>query len=378
MPTKKKLFFTILSFLLLISILIEGGLFLPASALSVSADSAILIDGNSGKVLYSKNAHQIRPMASTTKIMTAVVAIESGDLDRTVKIPDAAVGIEGSSIYLCKGEELTLRQLLYALLLASANDAAVAIAIEIGGSIEGFADLMNKKAAQLGLSNTHFDNPHGLDSDTHYTTAADLAALAAYAMSIPDLREIVSQYKKELPMTGKENGRLVVNHNKLLRSYDGAIGVKTGFTKKSGRCLISAAERDGALLIAVTLSAPDDWNDHTNMLDYGFENYVSTPLNDGGIIFGIPVVSGTSGTVSCGSDIHPSVLLSKDHGSIVCRIECDRFLYAPVEKNETVGKVTYFCDGVKLAETELKAFEDVPLAPQKYTLWDRIKNLFGS
>ena len=266
---------------------------------------------------------------------------------------------------------------MYALLLSSANDAATAIAIEIGGSIEGFSDLMNDTAKKIGLNNTHFDNPHGLDSDTHYTTAKDLAALAAYAMKIPEFREIVSKYKAQIPMCGTENGRLLVNHNKLLKSYEGVIGVKTGFTKKSGRCLVSAAERDGALLIAVTLSAPDDWRDHAAMLDYGFENYVSVPLSDGNINVNIPVVSGKADTVSCGTleDVH--VLLPKDHKNIVCRVESDRFLYAPVDVGESVGKVIFSCDGKTLAELELVALHPIELKPQKYTFWDKIKDIFG-
>lgn len=377
MPIIKKLVKPLVLFVLIASLL-SGGVVVSASAPSLSAQSAILIDAKSGTVLFQKNADRPRPMASTTKIMTAVIAIESGRLDRTVKITKESVGIEGSSIYLCEGEILTLRQLLYALLLSSANDAATAIAIEVGGSIEGFTELMNKKAELLGLTNTHFDNPHGLDSDNHYTTASDLAALAAYAITLEEFRNIVSCYKHSIPMSGNENGRLLVNHNKLLKSYGGVIGVKTGFTKKSGRCLVSAAERNGTTLIAVTLSAPDDWRDHAAMLDYGFENFVSVPLSDGGIIFDIPVISGVSSTVGCASLKSAYALLPKDHGAIVCKVEADRFLYAPVDKGEKVGKITFVCDGKILGEIEITATEDVALCKQKVSLWDKIKNLFGS
>ena len=377
MSVKRRLIRSITSFFIAVALLYNIGMPLPISALSLSAQSAVLIDGKNGSVLFEKNAHILRPMASTTKIMTAVVAIESGDLDRTVIIPQEAVGVEGSSIYLCKDEALTLRQLLYALLLSSANDAATAIAIEIGGNIEGFAELMNQKAAALGLKNTHFDNPHGLDGKTHYTTACDLALLAAYAMSIDEFREIVSKQKFSIPMLNNENGRLLVNHNKLLRSYQGVIGVKTGFTKKSGRCLVSAAERDGALLIAVTLAAPDDWRDHTAMLDYGFENYESVTLSDGNIALNIPDRCGKQPSVNCEATDSISLLLPKDHGSIICRIEADRFLYAPVSAGESVGKITYICDGRKLAESELFASEDIELKKQSYTIWDRIKELIG-
>lgn len=376
MSVIKKLARAMIALTVLFSVFIDGSLF-SVSALSVSADSAILIDGKSGAILYSKNAQRVRPMASTTKIMTALLAIESGNLDRSVTVTRESVGVEGSSIYLTEGEELTLRQLLYALLLSSANDAATAIAIEIGGSVEDFAEMMNKKAAQLGLSSTHFDNPHGLDSGSHYTTANDLALLAAHAMSIPEFRSIVSCYKTTIPMQGAPNGRLIVNHNKLLRSYPGAVGIKTGFTKKSGRCLVSAAERDGALLIAVTLAAPNDWQDHRAMLDYGFENYVSVPLTDGGISFEIPVVSGESASVSCKLKDETDVLLRKDHGSIVCRIEADRFLYAPVARGESVGSVTFICDGRELAASEILTLDEVRLSRKPLSLWDKIKLFFG-
>lgn len=372
----KKAYLFTFSLLLIVSLL-SGSNALHLSALEVSADSAILIDGKSGTVLYEKNAEQIRPMASTTKIMTALIAIESGNLDRTVRIPKDAMGIEGSSVYLCEGEELTLRQLLYALLLSSANDAAVAIAIDIGGSVENFASLMNQRAIALGLSDTHFDNPHGLDSDAHYTTAKDLATLAAYAMSLPEFRNIVSTYKQTIPMNNGENTRLTVNHNKLLRSYKGAVGVKTGFTKKSGRCLVSAAERDGTLLIAVTLSALNDWSDHTSMLDYGFERYETVKLTDGMINFYIPVVSGQSSSVLCGYVQDISVLLPRSRGNVICRIETERFLYAPVEKSEAVGNVTFFCDGKEVGKAEIVSLERVELSPQRLSLWDKIKIFFG-
>lgn len=349
---------------------------LPASAVSVSAESAILIDAQSGNVLYEKDAEKIRPMASTTKIMTALVAIEGFDIDMTVKIPPEATGIEGSSIYLCAGEKLTLRQLVYALMLSSANDAATAIAIYCAGSVESFADKMNDTARRIGLSNTHFDNPHGLDSSSHYTTAADLAKLTAYAIKSPEFKKIVSTYKMEIPLGENNNARLLVNHNKLLRSYDGAIGVKTGFTKKSGRCLVSAAERNGITLIAVTLNAPDDWRDHTAMLDYGFENYVSEKLTLEPSALSMPVISGNVSSVPCAMRSDLSALLPKDHGAIVCRIEMSRFEYAPVEAGEVVGKVTYFCDGQRLADTDIVALQGAELKRQKYTVWDKIIDFF--
>ena len=240
-------------------------------ALNVSANSAVVIDADTGCVIYEKNAYERKGMASTTKIMTALVALENCPLEKDIQVSDFAIGVEGSSIYLKQGEHLTMKQLLYALMLQSANDAATAIAYEVGGNIEGFAQLMNKKAEELGLKDTHFTNPHGLFDDEHYTTAYDLALITRYALENPTFREIVSTQKTIIPLNNGEGSRVLVNHNKLLRSYDGCIGVKTGFTKKTGRCLVTAAEKEGTTVIAVTLNAPNDWNDHKAMLDMGLE-----------------------------------------------------------------------------------------------------------
>ena len=204
-----------------------------AGAPSISARSAILIAAETGEALFEKAADERLPMASTTKIMTALAAIESMPLDTVVTVPAGAVGVEGSSVYLEAGEKLTLEDLLYALLLASANDAATAIALTVSGSVEEFAALMNEKAAALGLSGTHFTNPHGLYDEEHYTTAADLAKLTAYALENEVFAKIVSTYKRTIPLNGDNGVRVLINHNRLLRMSDDVIGVKTGFTKKA-------------------------------------------------------------------------------------------------------------------------------------------------
>ncbi len=240
-----------------------------ASNVTVSAKSALLLECSSGSVLFEKNADERLPMASTTKIMTALVAIEKCPLDRIVTATSVSCGVEGSSIYMREGEKFTMEELLYALLLASANDAACLIAEEVAGDIPSFAEMMNSKAAELGLSDTHFSNPHGLDAEDHYTSAYDLARLASAALSSPVFRTIVSTYRKNIG--SGENTRHLLNHNRLLKMYDDALGVKTGYTRSSGRCLVSAAERDGVMLVAVTLSDPDDWRDHTLLLDHGFD-----------------------------------------------------------------------------------------------------------
>nr|MBO2469334.1 D-alanyl-D-alanine carboxypeptidase [Bacillota bacterium] len=239
----------------------------------VSAQAAALIDVASGRILYEKHADQRMPIASLTKIMTAIVAIERGNLDDEVVVGPNAYRKEGSSIYLELGERMRLEDLLYGLMLRSGNDAAVAIAEHVGGSVEGFAYLMNEKARELGLTGTHFTNPHGLDDGEHYSTARDLAVLTAYALKNETFRRIVSTRVHRAPWPGKPWDRVWHNKNKLLHLYEGADGVKTGYTKLARRCLVASATRDGRQLAAVVLNAPDDWNDTAALLTYGFAHF---------------------------------------------------------------------------------------------------------
>ena len=230
----------------------------------VSAKSAALLDGTTGECLYEKNGDQRALIASTTKIMTGLLVCEAGDLGRTVTVPETAAGTEGSSMYLKSGETLTRRELLYGMMLHSGNDAALTLAISISGSEAAFVRQMNRRACALNLTQTHFANPHGLDSGENYSTALDLARLAQAALQNEQFRAVVST--KTITCAG----RTLTNHNKLLWRYDGCIGVKTGYTRHAGRILVSAAERGGRMLIAVTISDPDDWRDHVSLLDYGF------------------------------------------------------------------------------------------------------------
>ena len=312
---------------------------------TVSAESAVLMDAEHGLVCYEKDADKRLPMASTTKIMTALTALANAEPDRLIRIPHEAVGVEGSSVYLAEGEELTLCDLLYALLLQSANDAAEAIAIDIGGSISGFADLMNAEARKLGLSDTHFCNPHGLDAEEHYTTARELAIITRAALADPLIRKIVKTVKATIPQGDNPTARLLVNHNRLLRSYDGAIGVKTGFTKRSGRCLVSAAERNGVTLIAVTLNAPDDWRDHAAMLDYGFTRYQTLTLcRAGDQAYDLPITGGTVESVALRYASDLTVALPIGHAPLNGFIEAPHFLYAPVLPDAEVGYAVFTCD----------------------------------
>ncbi len=355
------------------------------SVSALSAQSAVLIEAESGRVLASKNAEIPLAMASTTKIMTALVALELASPDTVITVDPLAVGVEGSSIYLSAGEKLTLEQLLYALLLESANDAAAAIAIGLCGSIEAFADQMNRRAKGLGLVATHFTNPHGLDDDDHYTTARELALIARAALQVPLIRKISSTYKINIPQNGVENARLLVNHNKMLRLYEGCIGLKTGYTKKSGRSLVSAAERDGITLIAVTINAPDDWNDHTRLLDHGFSQLSRVALTaKGDMLYALPIVGGENDYVLLQAAEDCYVTLPRTVTEIDTVIECRRFEFAEIRQGDTLGRALFLADtdgdGKQeiLKTVSLCAAADVAKVQVEKGFWTWFRGLFSS
>jgi len=337
-----------------------------ASAVDVSARSAVLIEAGTEDIIYEKNANERMSMASTTKIMTALVALEHGQLDKKIKVSDKACGIEGSSIYLKPGEVLTLEDLLYAVMLESANDAAAAVAYEIAGDIDSFADMMNETAETIGLRDTHFTNPHGLDNEEHYTTALDLAKLTAYALKNEQFRTIVSTYKRQIPLNGDEGVRVLVNHNKLLRMSDDVIGVKTGFTKHSGRCLVSAAKRDGVCVIAVTLNAPNDWNDHLKMHEAGFSEYSSVTLAEAGeFTVEIPCTTAEGGYVMLQNKDELTLTL-RNGTEITHKVVADRLLFPPIETGEELGQVIFYSDGEELGSVPLYSTStvDLPTVPK--------------
>ena len=337
------------------------GLLLCRSAFAlptVSAKSCVVIEASTNRPLWEQNAHVRCGMASTTKIMTALLAIEYGELDKEYTVPNEAIGIEGSSLYLKSGEIFSLRELVTGLMLQSANDAGIAISIIVSGSTDRFVDLMNQKAAEIGLRDTHFCNPHGLSDDNHYTTAYELALLASYALKNDTFREICAL--RSATISSQLISRTVQNHNKMLSLYDGAIGVKTGFTKATGRCLVSAAMRNGVELVAVTLNAPDDWNDHKALLDFGFScvERISLIAKDD-IITTLPILNGEESNIALYAEKDASVILAKNHGSVVQKIELNRPRFAPIYKGDAVGRIVFYCNGTEIASVTLCAADYV-------------------
>ena len=362
----------------LLALLLALPLAMPLSASpTVSGNAACLYLPQNNSFIFKKNADARLPMASTTKIMTALTVLEHTDLEEVVTVSRAAAGIEGSSAYLQAGNRFTVEDLLYALLLASANDAATALAIHVAGSEQAFADLMNEKAQELSLKDTHFTNPHGLYDPAHYTTAAELAIISAAAMENGDFTRIAATKSKVITSEDGETVRTLFNHNKLLRSYPDCIGIKTGFTKDSGRCLVSAAEREGLLLIAVTLDAPNDWQDHTAMLDFGFSVYKGYCVAESELSFKIPVVSGAKEDVTL-SPLSPlTLVLPKAAGTPSLSLEINRFAVAPIRRGATLGMATYTLDGKIIARVPLIAKESIAAVKPKENLFDKFKHLFN-
>jgi len=331
-----------------------------------SAQSAVLIDGNSYRVLWGKNTDERLPMASTTKIMTALVAIESGNIDTAVTVPKIAQGIEGSSIYLTAGERLSLEELLYGLMLKSGNDAATAIAHEVGGgSIERFVSLMNATARRIGAYNTNFENPHGLHSDNHYTTAYDLAKITAYALKNDDFEEIVSTKYKEIPWEGSQWNRVLENKNKLLWSLEGANGVKTGFTKRAGRCLVSAAKRDELQLILVVLNCGPMFEESSAILEYGFSMYKNRRIIDSSAsVISVPIDNGIRQQVQLyPSDDYNVALTDDEYNNLHVKIEAPDILESPVKKGRIYGNIIISIDNENIREIPLISKSYVPTRP---------------
>ncbi len=344
---------------------------LPAKALSdppqIGAKAAVLLEASTGKVLFAQNAQAQLPMASTTKIMTALLAIEEGDLEEMVTTDASAYGVEGSSIYLQLEETISLRDLLYGLMLASGNDAAVAIAVHIANGVEQFAARMNERAREIGAVNTNFVTPNGLPDENHYTTAYDLALIAAEAMKNETFREIVSTqyYRTE---TGAV-ARTFKNKNQILWKYEGGNGIKTGYTQAAGRCLVFAAEREGMQLVGVVLSCPNMFEDAMALLDYGMDNYEMRPLVQAGDrIANVYVSGGMKKRLALCAPADIMVPVEKDGSSTYrTRVILPDSIEAPLDAGEACGYVEVLEeDGALRTAFPLVAQEAVDEATVRY------------
>ena len=353
-----------------------------AAGPEVSAQSAVVLTADTGAVLFEKDGHTPRPVASTTKIMTALLALEAAQErgDPLVDITQEMVAVEGSSMGLQAGDSISLTGLAAGMLLASGNDAANAAALYLDGSLESFAARMNQRAAALGMEDTHFVMPSGLDGEdaqgmAHLSTAYDMALLARAALEDQAFRQLCSSPSLAVEFAEPVKRVTYTNHNKLLAQYQGCVGVKTGFTKEAGRCLVSAAERDGALLIAVTLNAPNDWQDHTALLDYGFSQMEPYQLAGGDVRLTVPVVGSPVEVVSLRGSNGGEVTLPLGQGAQVERVvRVPKFLYAPVEAGEQVGEICWYLEGQLLGSAPLTAAGAAPLQEKAPSLWER---LFG-
>lgn len=338
---------------ILLSLALIFAVKIPARAeLAVSAKAAILMHADSGRVLYEKNADEHMLIASTTKIMTAIVVLEHCDLDDLVEVDSRSAGIEGSSMYLKAGESYTVEDLLYGLLLVSGNDAASALALHVADSMEEFAELMNAKAAELGMTESSFKNAHGLDEEGHYSTARDMAKLAAYCMGNEDFARIAGTVSHTV---GEQT---LVNHNRLLREYDGCLGLKTGYTMAAGRTLVTCAERDGARYVCVTLNDPDDWDDHKALYDWAFDNYSFAEVIPAGLSYEVPLISGAEMTAPAETE-GAAYALIKNGESFDMELELPAFAFAPISEGERAGRAVACSDGQEIASVRIVYSEDV-------------------
>ncbi len=359
-------------YLILISFFLLSMLSLMAYAetneVKTSAKSSALYSPDMKTFIHGSNLNTKLPMASTTKIMTGLLAIENLDLQKAVTITKEAVGIEGSSLYLQEGDTLTVKDLIYSLLLASANDAAVALSLEVAQSNENFALMMNERAFKIGAYDTSFQNPHGLDNDDHYTTAHDLALITAEALKNPTFKNIAETYKYTFNIN--EKTRTVVNHNRLLKQYDGCIGVKTGYTKRCGRCLVSAAERDGITLIAVTLSDPNDWSDHKQMLDFGFSMLETVDLDllcD--LPQNIPVINGNKEYLSISIQDGENLYVKRKNSEIeITDIRLPYYITSNTKNGDIIGYITLKAES-EVKEISIVATDDVTINKTKKHFW---------
>lgn len=349
-------------------------------SVSVSAQSAVLLCSNSDKVIFEKNSDKKMSMASTTKIMTTLITLEHAQADNKDVTFTKEMTAEGSSMYLKYGYKLKLSDLATGMMTVSGNDAANAAAISISGSKEKFSELMNNKAKQIGMKSTHFVTPSGLDDEQHYSTAIDMAHLMSYAMSNEEFAQLTSKKSAKVDFLSPSDMEIsYTNHNKLLSMYEYCNGGKTGFTKKSGRCLVTSAEKDGVKLIAVTLNAPDDWNDHIKMYNYGFSQLSIVKNVDKDYSFNVDVVGGATDKLKV-KPVKGIDYIKEDNSSnnITRKVIIDSFIYAPVEKGQVVGTIQYFLDDKKLCDTPLVATDKIEYKNIEKGAFQNIVDFFKS
>ncbi|MGE5379907.1 MAG: D-alanyl-D-alanine carboxypeptidase family protein, partial [Methylocystaceae bacterium] len=328
------------------------------------AKAAVLMDAASGRVLYAKNSHDHLPPASLTKIMTGLLVAENGKLDQKVSISKHAAQTPEATIYLQAGEVLTRRQLLYACMLHSANDAAAALAESVSGSQNKFVNLMNHRAHQLGMKDTHYRNPHGLNAYRHYTSAYDLSLVSRQALANPTLRKVVATKSTTIPWSGHSNDRLIINHNRLLNRYPGAIGVKTGYTKEAGNCVVGAAQRGNLVLIAVAMNSPQVYQDLMQILDYGFAHYQLIKIKEAGQVAAtVKVLHGETSTVTAQLSSDLAVALKPgEKPQVTYKLFPEKKVSAPVKTGQILGNCKTYINGEEIGQSNLVAAEAVAKA----------------
>lgn len=360
-------------FLVLTLLLCNYSITANANELNIPASAAIVVNAKTGAVIYAKNATTQLPMASTTKIMTAILLIENANLDSQITTTREMVTVEGSSMGLLEGDKATYRSLLYGMMLPSGNDAATTVAISLASSLQNFSLMMNKKAKELSMHNTNFVTPSGLDHKYHFSTVEDMAKLSVYAMKNPEFRKVVSTKKIRVEYGNPPYSRMLYGHNKILNTYDGANGIKTGYTSKSGKCLVSSAKRGNMEVIAVTLNDSHTQTSHKTLLDYGFSKLNEVELKLPNNIQKTEVISGSNKYVQLVSNTKNVALTASETENLNYKISIKPFVYAPVPKGQTVGRVDFYVGNTFLESLDIKTFKSVKLKKQtKQTFLKRL------
>ncbi len=344
-----------------------------------SAKGAVLTEAASGRVLAEQNCHERLPNASTTKLMTALITLEQPELDTAFTVDSEAIRVEGSSMGLLEGDRVTLRDLAWGMMLCSGNDAANAAAVRIAGSVSAFCKLMNERAEKLGMKDTHFSSPSGLESGEHYTTAYDMALLAREALKNEDLAQMAASKSVKLYYGNPPYHRWLTNHNRLLWQNEDCIGLKTGFTKKAGRCLVSAARREGLTVIVVTLNCPDDFNIHKNICDRAFESLKFVSFEEMLGQLSVPVTGAAQQRVAVKPLWQPGAFLTDEESRrIKISVKLEPFVYAPIAEGSSVGEAEVLLGETSLSVTPLVTAQERPARfPERRSVIQQVKDFFN-